>query len=208
MSLRVCAWKVPADRNSSRRTNGSPAFHLDESYALHRSSPRRRRRRRRRCARRRRLVISGGATRRTDPSGRYFGSREYTRYIIIMGAYYIVIMPPEPFSKTVSEISDRPKSLISAGESPYHLNSTSSDHLVIRFISPERDKETTFGFGVYHDARDVYHDSWGYLYIYIPTASFTHYARLRYCTKICIQHIHTAHRYKNNCKRSPISLSE
>jgi len=68
--LRVCAWKVPADRNSSRWPNGSPAFHFDESYALHRSSPRRRP-----CARRRRLVISGGATRRTDPSGRYFGLR-------------------------------------------------------------------------------------------------------------------------------------
>lgn len=135
--LRVCAWKVPADRNSSRRTNGSPAFHWDESYALHRSSPRRRRR----CARRR-LVISGGATRRTDPSGRYFGSRRRPRvYVIhiIMGTYYIIMIPPEPFSKTVSEISDRPESLISAGGIAVHLNSTSSDHLVFRFISPTFD---------------------------------------------------------------------
>lgn len=90
------------------------------------------------------VALLGAPIRLVGISGPIDGRLAYTRYviyIIIMDTYYIVIMPPEPFSKTVSEISDRPESLISAGESPYHLNSTSSDHLVFRFISSERERE-------------------------------------------------------------------
>lgn len=114
------------------------------------------------------VALLGAPIRLVGISGPVDG-RRVMLYIIIMGKYYIVIMPPEPFSKTVSEISDRPESLISAGESPYHLNSTSSDHLVFRFISSEREREWENNVRF---RRTATYKRYLLRYLNIPTASY------------------------------------